>query len=191
MRSWFTGLGIAAAVAILTAAYVRQPTPRSLLGDTVGIRRSAPFARFCGWFVRDTPLGAWPTGTAICAWYRPATPDRQAELDQLRYHVLTRRVSGAQRSWEPLSHEAWRRDVDSVRTALRAHGGVPSCLQHTRNTPDVREYWRFPHFEIALFTGVPTMPSRSPEDVGQGRLLLLRGAPGRLPECEGLLDPPA
>ena len=144
------------AAALATAAYVRQPAPRSDLGDAVGVRRSRPFSH-CGWFVRDTRVGTWPTGLAVCAWYRPVGPSRVAELDQLSYNVLTRHVSSAERSWEPLSDAAWRRDVDSVRAALRAHGGVPSCAVSThRKRDEIQEFWRFPAFEILLFTGSDT-----------------------------------
>jgi hypothetical protein len=160
VRRALTVLGIVIAAVLAPTAYVRQPAPRSSLGDAVGVRRSRPFSRFCGWFVRDTRLGTWPTGTAVCAWYRPDSPDRVSELDELSYHVVTRRVSRAARSWEPLSDAAWQRDVDSVRTALRGQGGTPSCDIWTRREPsEIREFWRFPGFEIQLFTGVDTMPA--------------------------------
>lgn len=192
MRRSLTVLGIVLAAALASTAYVRQPAPRSALGDAVGVRRGRPFSRFCGWFVRDTRLGTWPTGQAVCAWYRPASPGRKAELDQLSYNVLTRRVSRAERSWEPLSDAAWRRDVDSVRTALRAQGGVPSCGVWTRRAPsEIREFWRFPGFEVQLFTGIDTMPAPIPGIRAPRWFLYLRGVPRRLPGCKGFPDPPA
>jgi hypothetical protein len=190
VRRLLTVLGIVLAAALATTAYARQPAPRSALGDAVGVRRSRPFSRFCGWFVRDTRLGTWPTGRVVCAWYRPVSPDRVAELDELSYHVVTRRVSDAARSWEPLSDAAWRRDVDSVRAALRAQGGVPSCGVQTRRSPsEAREYWRFPEFEIQLFTG--TMSAPTPGIRTPRWFLFLRGESGRQPGCEGFPDPPA
>ena len=186
MRRWLVTLGLVLIAALAASAYVRQPAPRSALGDAVGIRRSRPFDRFCGWFVRDTRLGTYPTGEAVCAWYRPAGAERRAELDQLKYHVLTRRVRHAARSWEPLSEQAWRRDLDSVRTALRAQGGAPSCARRSRRTDaEVREYWRFPAFEVALFTGRDTLPVPGAGAVGPRWFLFLRGVPGWLPGCEG------
>ncbi len=171
-------------------AYARQAAPRSALGDAVGVRRSRPFSRFCGWFVRDTRLGTWPTGKVVCAWYRPVSPHRVAELDQLSYHVVTRRVSRAERSWEPLSDAAWRRDVDSVRAALRAQGGVSSCGVWTRREPnEIREFWRFPEFEMQLFTGSDTTPLPIPSIRTPRWFLFLHGAPGRM--CAGFPDPPA
>jgi hypothetical protein len=190
VRRWLTVLGIVLAAALAATAYARQPAPRSALGDAVGVRRGRPFSRFCGWFVRDTRLGTWPTGRVVCAWYRPVSPDRVAELDELSYHVVTRRVSRAARSWEPLSDAAWRRDVDSVRAALRAQGGVPSCGVWTRrSTSEVREYWRFPEFEIQLFTGGGMMTARTPGTREARWSVFLRGEPRRL--CEGFPDPPA
>jgi hypothetical protein len=103
---------------------------------------------------------------------------------------VTRRVSRAARSWEPLSDAAWRRDVDSVRAALRAQGGVPSCGVWTRrSTSEVREYWRFPEFEIQLFTGGGMMTARTPGTREARWSVFLRGEPRRL--CEGFPDPPA
>ncbi len=179
-------LGIVLLAILLTTIYVVQPAPRSALGDTVGVRRSRPFrSPFCGWFVRETRLGTWPTGEAVCAWYRPEVPDRRAELDELDYHVLTRRVYRARRSWEPLSDSAWRRDVDSVRTALRAQGGVPTPGLWSRQTPGgVEECWRFPEFGIELSSGSATLPTGFP-GAGQHRwTLFLRGGPrARAPLC--------
>jgi len=186
-----TLLVIGATAGLMATVYVRQPAPRSALGDAVGVRRSRPFRGFCGWFVRDTRLGTWPTGRAVCAWYRPTTPDRVAELDQLSYHVVTRRVSGAERSWTPLSEAAWRRDVDSVRSALRAQGGVPSCGVRTHSTPnEIREFWRFPGFEILLFTGRASSVSVSGTRAPQW-FLFLDGMPGRWHGCKSSPDPPA
>jgi hypothetical protein len=140
--------------------------------------------------VHDTRLATWPTGRVVCAWYRPVSAVRSAELDQLSYNVLTRRVSHAERSWEPLSDAAWRRDVDSVRAALRAQGGVPSCGVWTRRTPDqIREFWRFSGFEIQLFAGVASTPAAIPRIRTPRWFLFLRGEPGRA--CEGFPDPPA
>jgi hypothetical protein len=191
MRRWLTAITTILAVGVTTTAYVRQPAPRSALGDAVGVRRSRPFDRFCGWFVRDARLGTWPTGKVVCAWYRPVTTDRVAELDQLSYHALTRRVSLAERSWAPLSDAAWRRDVDSVRTALRAQGGVPSCSVWTYRTPNViREYWRFPEFEIKLFTGADTNGTPISAIRTPRWFLFLRGVPGRMSPCKGFPDPP-
>ena len=185
-----TVLGIVLAAALATTAYARQPAPRSALGDAVGVRRGRPFSRFCGWFVRDARLGTWPTGRVVCAWYRPVSSDRVAELDELSYHVVTRRVSRAARSWEPLSDAAWRRHVDSVRAALRAQGGVPSCGVRTRRSPsEAREYWRFPGFEIQLFTGGDTWPAPTPGIPRPRWFLFLHGEPGRL--CEGFPEPRA
>jgi hypothetical protein len=174
--------GHLAVMALATTAYVRQSAPRSALGDAVGVRRSRPFSGFCGWFVRDTRLGTWPTGTAVCAWYRPPSPDRVSELDQLSYNVVTRRVSSAERSWEPLTDAAWYRDVDSIRAAFRTQGGLPSCAVWTRRTPDeVRELWRFSQFDIELFTGRSRMGDpgiRAPR-----WFLFMRGTPRRLRTC--------
>jgi len=190
-RRWLAVLGIGAVAALAGSFYGRQPAPRSALGDAVGVRRSRPFRGFCGWFVRDTRFGTWPTGRAVCAWYRPPSPDRVAELDQLSYNVVTRRVSRAERSWTPLSEAAWNRDIDSVRSALRAQGGVPSCGPRTHRTPtEIREFWRFPGFEILLFTGrasgVSVSGTRTPQ-----WFLFLHGLPDRWHGCKGRPDPPA
>src|SRR3990170_912154 len=136
MRRWLVVLILILMATLGSAAHVRQPAPRSALSDAVGVRRSRPFDRFCCWFVRDTRLGTFPTGEAVCAWYRPVHDERRTELDQLKYHVLTRRVRHAARSWEPLTEQGWRRDIDSVRTALRAQGGIPSCARQTKRTDD-------------------------------------------------------
>ncbi len=178
MRRWLWALGILATAILIATIYVRQPAPRSALGDAVGVRRSRPFNRFCGWFVRDTRVGTWPTGEADCAWYRPETPLRRAELDELSYHVLTRRVYSAARSWEPLSDDAWRRDLDSVRTALQNQGGVPTARPWARHTPDgVQECWRFPDFDIELSSGSATMPAGFPGAGERRWSLFLRGGP--------------
>lgn len=191
MRRWLIALVLVLVVALGAAAYVRQPAPRSALGDAVGVQRSRPFDRFCGWFVRDTRLGTFPTGEAVCAWYRPADAERRAELDQLKYHVLTRRVRHAARSWEPLSEQAWRRDLDSIRTALRAQGGTPSCARQSKRTDaEVHEYWRFPAFEVALFTGRDTLPLADAGGAGARWFLFLRSVPSRLPGCEDSPTPP-
>lgn len=181
MRRSLTVLALVLAVAVATTAYLRQPAPRSALGDAVGVRRTRTFSPFCRWFVRDTRVGTWPTGAVRCAWYRPVTPSGVAELDQLSYNVLTRRVFRAERSWEPLSDAAWRRDVDSVRAALREQGGVASCVPSILGAAtEIREFWRFPGFEILLFTGgdasqSPTNGVRTPR-----WFLFVHGQTGRL-----------
>jgi len=169
VRRSLTILAAALAAVLATTACVGQPAPRSALGDAVGVRRTRPFSKeSCGLFVRETRAGTWPTGAVRCAWYRPATPSRVTELDQLSYNVLTRRVFRAERSWVTLSEAVWRRDVDSVRAALRAQGGVASCIPSALGPATVmRESWRFPGFEILLITGVdalqaPTNGMRSP-----------------------------
>ena len=185
MRRWLFALGIVLVAMLVTTAYVRQPAPASALGDAVGVRQSRPFSRFCGWFVRETRLGTWPTGEAVCAWYRPERPDRRAELDGLDYHVLTRRVYRARRSWEPLSAAAWRRDIDSVRTALRDQGGVPTPALWGRHTPDgVEECWRFADFGVELSSGSATVPAGFPGAGERRWSLFLRGGPAvRPPFC--------
>lgn len=185
MGRWLVAFGLILIIALGALSYVRQPAPRSALGDVVGVRRNRPFNHFCGWFVRDTRFGTYATGEAVCAWYRPDSPERRAELDQLKYHVLTRRVRHAVRSWEPLSEEAWQRDVDSVRTALRAQGGVHSCVEQTRHAPAaVLEYWRFSNFHVLLFSSRDTLPTPGFAPDGPRWFLFLRGAPGRS-LCEG------
>lgn len=137
MRRWLFVIGTIAAAILITTVYVLQPTPKSALGEAVGVRQGLPFrSPFCGWLVRETRLGTWRTGKVVCAWYRPETPHRRAALDELSYHVLTRRVYSADRSWEPLSYAAWQRDVDSVRLALRIQGGVPTPGLWSRPTPN-------------------------------------------------------
>src|ERR671914_6889 len=93
VRRWLIVLGGASVAALAMMAHARQPAPRSPVGDAVGVRRSRPFSGFCGWFIRDTRVGSWPTGRVVCAWYRPTSADRVSELDELSYHVLTRRIS--------------------------------------------------------------------------------------------------
>ena len=128
----------------------------SVLGDVVGVRRSRPAGPpFCSWFVRDTRYGTLPTGTVNCAWGRPGTARHRGELDQLSYHVLTRRVRRAERSWASIDSATWRSDIDSMRVELARHGGSRVCAQRTVVTPTgVREYWRFPGFEVILRSGV-------------------------------------
>jgi hypothetical protein len=192
VHRWLARAAIAATGVIAMTVYVRQPAPRSPIADAVGVRRSRPFHPFCGWFVRDTRLGTWPTGRVVCAWLRPGTPDRRPPLDQMSYSVLTRRVSYAARSWEPLSDECWRRDVDSVRTALRAQGGVPSCeIWSRRSRDDSKEYWRFRNFEISLLTGRGTGLSMDGDTRVPRWFLILEGRPGRMPGCDGVPDPSA
>ena len=192
MQRWLARAAIVAAGILTMTVYARQPAPRSPLGDAVGVRRSRPFNRFCGWFVRDTRVGTWPTGRVVCAWARASSPNRRTPLDQLSYNVLTRRVSHASRSWEPLSDESWRRDLDSIRTALRAQGGVPSCEIRSRRTyDDLIEYWRFPNFEIRLFTGGGTESSRDRDTHVPRWFVFLDGHRGRLFECEGVREPSA
>jgi hypothetical protein len=192
VQRWLARAAIVTTGLLAMTVYAWQPAPRSPMGDAVGVRRSRPFNRFCGWFVRDTRLGTWPTGRVVCAWSRPASPNRRTPLDQLSYNVLTRRVSRASRSWEPLSDESWRRDLDSVRTALRTQGGVPSCGMRSRRThDDLIEYWRFRNFEIRLFTGGGTESSMDRDTHVPRWFLFLDGRPGRLPECAAVLDPSA
>jgi hypothetical protein len=58
----------------------------------------------------------------------------------------------------------------------------------TRRTPDeIREFWRFPGFEIQLFTGVDAMPAATSGIRAPRWFLFLRGEPGRA--CEGFPDP--
>jgi hypothetical protein len=192
VQRWLAVAAIATTGVLAMTVYARQPAPRSPLGDAVGVRRSRPFNRFCGWFGRDTPLGTWPTGRVVCAWSRPGTPNRRTPLDQLSYNVLTRQVSDASRSWEPLSDKSWRWDVDSVRTALRAQGGVLSCGLRSRNThDDLIEYWKFRDFEIRLFTGGGTERSMDRDTHVPRWFVFLDGRRGRLPECEGVPEPSA
>ena len=187
MRRWLIALVLVLAVALGAAGYVHQPAPRSALGDAVGVRRSRPFNDSCGWFVRDTRLATFPTGKAVCAWYRPPSAERVAELDQLEYHILTRRVSHAARKWEPLSEQAWRRDLDSVRTALRAQGGALSCARRSERTDaEIREYWRFPAFEILLFSGRDTLPFGDSGHAAPRWFLFLRDVRRHSPECPTL-----
>ena len=183
---WLTGLGIVLVALVITASYVLQPAPRSALDDAVGVRRSRPFrSPFCGWFVRETRLGTWPSGEAVCAWYRAETTHRKADLDELSYHVLTRRVDRAARSWEPMSEAAWKRDVDSVRMALRNHGGVPTPGLWAIHKPGgVEECWRFPAFGIELSAGSGTTPAGFPGEGEKRWGISLRGGPAaRPPRC--------
>ena len=194
MRRSLTCLSVVLVAALGMTAYVRQPAPRSAIGDVVGVRRSRPVSNHtCGWFVRDTRVGTWPTGTAVCAWYRPTTPSRVAELDQLSYNVLTRRVSRAERSWEALSAAAWRRDLDSVRGALRAQGGVVLCHPVTRRTAtEIREFWRFPGFELLLITGVDAFQAPTPGVHTTRGFFFVHGKTGQLFRARGfacLTDP--
>lgn len=188
MRRWIIAGGIVLVTTVGATIHVRQAAPRSALGDAVGVRRSRPFGRFCGWFIQDARVVTYPTGAAVCAWGRPDGPERRAELDQLKYHVVTRRVFSAERSWEPLREQAWRRDLDSVRTALREQGGVLSCASQTPK--EVREYWRFPHFDVSLYSGGVTPPAAGVVTGPPRWFLFLRGAPGRLRVCESVPSPP-
>lgn len=181
MRRWIIALGVVLVTAVGATTYVRQVAPRSALGDAVGVRGDQPFKRYCGWFIRDAAVVTYPTGDAICAWGRPDGPERRGELDRLRYHAVTRRVGRAERSWEPLSEQAWRRDVDSIRTALREQGGVLSCARLT--TSEVREYWSFPGFDVSLFTGGVTTPAPGILAVPPRWFLFLRGAPDQPRAC--------
>lgn len=188
MRRLIIALGAILITAVGAITYMRQAAPRSTLGDAVGVRRDRPFDGYCGWFVRDAGVVTYPTGEAVCAWYRPDTPGRRAELDQLKYHAVTRRVHRSERSWEPLSEQAWRRDVDSIRAGLREQGGVLACALRTPS--EVREYWRFPGFDISLFTGVVATASSGDLTVPPRWFLFLRGAPDQLRACHGVQAPP-
>lgn len=183
MRRWLVGLALGIAVAAVTTGFVRQKAPSSPVSDMIGIRSPRPFNRYCGWFVRDTRLGTWPTGEAVCAWYRRDARERRPELDQLKYDVLTRRVRHAGRSWEPLSDTTWRRESDSVRSVFRARGGLPLRVGALTPPDEIRECWRFPTFEVYLYTGRATFPS-SLGPAGSRWFLFLHGAPERMPTCE-------
>ena len=156
MRRWLAVVGIGGAVVAAGVAYARRlEAPRSALGDAVGVRRSRPVGfPFCGWFVVSTRVGDVPTGEEVCGWARPATDARRAELDELSYDVLTRRVRSAARSWERRDSATWIRDLDSIRVALAQQGGTPTCAQWTVITASgVRAYWQFPGFQVKLFSG--------------------------------------
>lgn len=178
MRGWLRipVLSAGALVALLIALH--RPAPASILGDVVGVRGSRPFSGFCRWQGRSTGLGAVPTGGVVCAWYRPERQLRRAELDQLSYQALSRRIHRAERSWEPLSEHVWRRDVDSIRVALRKQGGTRLCRRESRLSRGLREeeVWRFPEFDVELFTGrgVGSDPANAKAD-GLGWYLFLRG----------------
>ena len=182
MQRWIVGVAIGVAATYGATLYARQPAPQSALGDAVGVGSPRPFSRFCSWFVRDTPFGTWPTGSVACTWYRKVGPERRPEHDDLNYDVATRRVSQAGHSWEPLSHFAWRRAVDSVRTRLRALGGVAACAAHSWHRDDeIREFWRFQQFDIQLFTGRDA--SQLPREQRRPRwFVFINGEPsGRIP----------
>jgi len=184
MRRWILIAIIALATVLLTAAWVRQDAPRPAIAQTIGILPRTPFdSRFCGWFVRDTPIGAIPTGGVRCDWSRRPTGTRSAELDQLFYHVLSRNVKYAERSWEPASRARWKQDVDSVRAALEARGGISTCERRARQTPtELLEFWRFPDFEVMLFTGrAAAAPGHSQGD--DTWALFLRAEPGHHRMC--------
>jgi hypothetical protein len=166
-----------AAVVIAGAACMpRMTAPASALTDALGIRRGLPVdRRFCGEVVRSTPLGELPTGDAVCAWYRPESPTRRADLRELKFHLISRRVAHAQRSWETLDTASWRHELDSVRTALRGSGGtLEACRSWSANGADeVREQWRFPAFQVLLFSGRRTAPDSSPGQPGRAYTLLI------------------
>ena len=157
-RGWIAGavVAVAALAAALIASNHERTAPRSVLGDVVGVRRSRPAGPpFCSWFVRDTRYGTLPTGTLHCAWGRPGTARRRVELDRLAYHVLTRRVRSAERTWASIDSATWTSDIDSMRVELARQGGSRVCAQRTMVTPTgVREYWRFPGFQVILRAGV-------------------------------------
>lgn len=163
MRGWLriSGLFAGALVAMLIA--LPWPAPASTLGDVVGVRGSRPFREFCRWKARPTALGALPTGEVVCAWYRPERQLRRAELDQLSYHALSRRIDRAERSWEPLSEQRWRSDVDSIRVAFEKQGGIRLCRRVSRIGTGLseEEVWRFPEFDVELFTGLAAGSDRA------------------------------
>jgi hypothetical protein len=171
---------------LASVAYARQDAPRPALARTVGVLRPIPFShKFCAWYVRDTRLGAVPTGEVRCTWYRTPSAARRSERDELYYHVASRNLQYAERSWEPVNREAWLRDLDSVRTALKQEGGVLSCEQRSRHTPrEVLEYWGFPEFEVMLFSGELEQPPALPT-LGTRWSLFLRGVPDRHRRCRG------
>lgn len=159
MRRWMLAIVMAITVAVLTVGYVRRDAPRPVIAQTIGVLPRTPFSsRYCAWFVRDTRFGAIPTGGVRCTWYRPSSAARAVERDQLFYHVISRHVEYADRSWEPASGNRWQQDVDSVRTALKARGGIQVCEQATRRSDsDVKEFWRFPDFDVMLLGGGDTV----------------------------------
>ena len=159
MRRWILIIVVAMAVVLLTAGYIRRDAPRPDIAQTVGVLPRTPFkSKYCGWFMRDISFGTIPTGGVRCTWYRPSSAARRAERDQLFYHVISRHVKYADRSWEPTSRARWQQDVDSVRNALKARGGVRVCEQwQRRSQTEIREFWRFSGFDVMLLAGSDTL----------------------------------
>lgn len=161
MRRYLVLAGAVGILLIAGAAYVRwTPAPKGILGEVVGITRRVPVdGRFCGYVVRPTPVGEWPNGEAVCVWYRHESARRTAERDELKFHLFSRNVRHAQRSWEPLSEAAFRADLDSVHAALQRRGGtrVP-CVGTLSPSTTEREYWRFPGFGVSVSSGGSVAP---------------------------------
>ena len=154
MRYWLRISTVISGALLALLSAVHRPAPASTLGDVVGIRGSRPFGGFCSWYARPTALGEIPTGQVFCAWYRREAQLRRAELDQVSYHALSRRVYRAERSWEPLSAQRWRSEVDSIRHAFQRQGGTRLCRRESRIGGErTEEVWHFPGFHVELFTG--------------------------------------
>lgn len=184
MRRWIPIAIVLLVAGLALTAFVRQDAPRSTIVQTIGVLPRTPFdEKSCGWFVRETPLGALPNGGIRCDWNRPPSASRQLEHDQIFYHVVSRDVKYAERSWEPTNRTRWLKDLDSVRVALGKRGGVPSCQQWVvRSDTTVREFWLFPEFQVMLFAGElapsPQLPQR-----GGSWAVLLRVQRGQHPLC--------
>lgn len=192
MRRLLVISGALGVLLVAGTAYTRLlPAPQDAPAEAVGIRGRVPVdERFCGYVVRRAPIGEWPTGEALCVWSRRESARRRADRDELKFHLLSRRVRHAHRSWEPLSEAAFRSDRDSVRAALLARGGTPvrcwwmntEVLTGSEDRFHMEEYWSFPGYGMAVYSawGTRELPGHPAE---QRYYLHLRGSRERAVGC--------
>ena len=189
-------LQVAGALVILLIAGIAStrllPAPKDAFGEAVGIRGRVPVdERFCRYVVRPTPVGEWPNGEALCVWYRPESAQRRADRDELKFHLVSRRVRHAHRSWEPLNQAAFRSERDSVRAALLARGGTPvrcwwidtEILTGSEDHSHTEEYWGFPGYGVAVYSSWGTTRELPGHPAEQRYYLHLRGSRERPGGC--------
>lgn len=189
MRRWILVGSVAALVSLAVTMYIRQDAPRSELVRAVGVVPRTPFgSRYCRSYVHHLAVGFVYTGYVRCAWARRLTPGRDGELDEIDYHIVSRRPRFVGRQLYAASRDRWVQDLDSVRAALKSRGGIRSCMRLTRHSADhLREFWRFPAFEISIVSRDSYPPLESPGQRPSWHIFL-DGRPGRWPGCAGSPD---
>ena len=140
----------------------------------------------CGGFYRQTMVGRVRTRDIVCRARMNGDPMNSQEVSM---DALNRRIVNARRIWTAPDSGRWKKERDSVATALTLRGGHEFvCETNNLGGPiPFREkgFWRFPKFYARLVAstweeapsqrrwviqldGYPTLPPECVEKTGKG-----------------------